>query len=368
MFDFFKKKSYTVTQEDGMQKLVTAADMKKEAENALKALEALPENYIKDLIEYLKSSIEHENISKEFLKALKKLVDAVSTKEAKKIQKNLSGDETPAPKQEKKEEPKLELPKDEAPKKDDKKDNIIDFGGNLNKDIKEENLGKAANFNNDSLIRVAVDTNPASSKYRAEGIKEKLLEINKEVAVKSDNKVQNIGNNTKGIITPGDKSTVVKVKEETVRPDMVVNNVKIKIIRDEGEFEKLFQEKNIKFPTGDKVVLKANLHKKALNIKDNLNDKEKVDVTEIVNDPTKNPKEKQNELNNKNLGQSDTNTSVNSGSTDTQNSEMKTSTGSIYDQVMNTVFNRSAEVEDTNEDESFEEFKKNFDEAVKDLI
>ena len=57
----------------------------------------------------------------------------------------------------------------------------------------------------------------------------------------------------------------------------------------------------------------------------------------------------QNELNNKNLGQSETNTSVNSGSTDTQNSEMKTSTSSIYDQVMSTVFNRSAEAEDMKE-------------------
>ena len=355
MFDFFKKKSYTVTQENGMEKLITAADMKKAAEEALKSLEALPDNYIKDLIDYTKSSIEHGNISKEFLKMIEKIVDAVSTKKAKEVQKSLDNEApAPKPKEEKKEEPKKEEPK---------KDDVIDFGGDLAKD-----LGKAASSNNDSLVRVAVDTNPASSKYRAEGIKEKLLEINKEVAVKSDNKVQNIGNNTKGIITPGDKSTVVKVKEETVKPDTVVENVKIKIIRDDGEFEKLFPEKNIKFPTGDKVVLKANLHKKALNIKDNLNDKEKVDVTEIVNDPTKNPKEKQNELNNKNLGQSDTNTSVNSVSTDTQNSEMKTSTGSIYDQVMNTVFNRNAEAEDTNEDESFEEFKKNFDEAVKDLI
>lgn len=360
MFDFFKKKSYTVTQENGIEKLITAADMKKDAEEALKALEALPDNYIKDLIEYTKSSIEHGNISKEFLKMIEKLVDAVSTKKAKEVQKSLD-DEAPAPK------PKEEK-KEESKKEEPKKDNIIDFGGNLDKDIKEGDLGKAASSNNDSIVRVAVDTNPASSKYRAEGIKEKLLEINKEVAVKSDNKVQNIGNNTKGVITPGDKSTVVKVKEETVKPDTVVENVKIKIIRDDGEFEKLFPEKNIKFPTGDKVVLKANFHKKALNIKDNLNDKEKVDVTEIVNDPTKNPKEKQNELNNKNLGQSNTNTSVNSGSTDTQNSEMKTSTGSIYDKVMNTVFNRSAEAEDTNEDESFEEFKKNFDEAVKDLI
>lgn len=330
MFDFFKKKSYTVTQENGMEKLITAADMKKDAEEALKALEALPDNYIKDLIDYTKSSIEHGNISKEFLKMIEKIVDAVSTKKAKEVQKSLDN-EAPAPKQEKKEEPKLELPKDEAPKKDDKKDNVIDFGGNLDKDIKEGDLGKAASSNNDSLIRIAVDTNPASSKYRAEGIKEKLLEINKEVAVKSDNKVQNIGNNTKGIITPGDKSTVVKVKEETVRPDTVVNNVKIKIIRDEGEFEKLFPEKNIKFPTGDKVVLKASLHKKALNIKDNLTDEEKVKVTEIVNDTDKNPEEKQNELNNKNLGKKDL-----------------TSEASIYNKVMNTVFNRSAETKDIN--------------------
>lgn len=350
MFDFFKKKSYTVTQENGMEKLITAADMKKDAEEALKALEALPDNYIKDLIDYTKSSIEHGNISKEFLKMIEKIVDAVSTKKAKEVQKSLDN-EAPAPKQEKKEEPKLELPKDEAPKKDDKKDNVIDFGGNLDKDIKEGDLGKAASSNNDSLIRVAIDTNPASSKYRAEGIKEKLLEINKEVAVKSDNKVQNIGNNTKGIITPGDKSTVVKVKEETVRPDTVVNNVKIKIIRDEGEFEKLFPEKNIKFPTGDKVVLKASdqnveidttkLQTKSEEIKDK--------VAKAVEKG--NPTEIKQVVNETGVG--------------------KTNTASIYDQVMNTVFNRSAEaeVEDTqSEGESFEEFKKDFDEAVKDLI
>lgn len=350
MFDFFKKKSYTVTQENGMEKLITAADMKKDAEEALKALEALPDNYIKDLIDYTKSSIEHGNISKEFLKMIEKIVDAVSTKKAKEVQKSLDN-EAPTPKQEKKEEPKLELPKDEAPKKDDKKDNVIDFGGNLDKDIKEGDLGKAASSNNDSLIRIAVDTNPASSKYRAEGIKEKLLEINKEVAVKSDNKVQNIGNNTKGIITPGDKSTVVKVKEETVRPDTVVNNVKIKIIRDEGEFEKLFPEKNIKFPTGDKVVLKASdqnveidttkLQTKSEEIKDK--------VAKAVEKG--NPTEIKQVVNETGVG--------------------KTNTASIYDQVMNTVFNRSAEaeVEDTqSEGESFEEFKKDFDEAVKDLI
>ena len=311
MFDFLKKKSDTVAQENDMSKLVTAADMSKAAEEALKALESLPENYIKDLIEYLKSSIEHGNISKDFLKMVMKIVDAVSTKKAKEVQKSLDA-ETPAPKpkEEKKEEPKKEEPK---------KDDVLNLGGDL---------GKAASTEKESIIKTAADTNPASSKYRAEGIKEKLLEINKEVAVKSDNKVQNIGNNTKGIITPGDKGTIVKVKEETVKPDTVVENVKIKIIRDDGEFEKLFPEKNIKFPTGDKVVLKASLHKKALNIKDNLTDEEKVKVTEIVNDTSKNPEEKQNELNTKNLGKTD---------------------GSIYDQVMNTVFNRNAEDKDMKE-------------------
>lgn len=340
MFDFLKKKPYTVTQENGMEKLITAADMKKDAEEALKALEALPENYIKDLIDYTKSSIEHENISKEFLKALKKLVDAVSTKEAKKIQKNLSGDETPAPKQEKKDTP--------APKKEEKSNEAL--GGdilNLGGDVKDEK--KEASVEKDSIVKTAADTNPASSKYRAEGIKEKLLEINKEVAVKSDNKVQNIGNNTKGIITPGDKGTIVKVKEETVKPDIVVENVKIKIIRDDGEFEKLFPEKNIKFPKGDKVVLKASLHKKALNIKDNLTDEEKVKVTEIVNDTNKNPEEKQNELNNKNLGKKDL-----------------TSEASIYNQVMNTVFNRSAETEI--KDENKEKFKEELEADVAEIL
>ena len=107
MFDFLKKKSDTVAQENDMSKLVTAADMSKAAEEALKALESLPENYIKDLIEYLKSSIEHGNISKDFLKMIMKIVDAVSTKKAKEVQKSLDA-ETPAPKpkEEKKEEPK----------------------------------------------------------------------------------------------------------------------------------------------------------------------------------------------------------------------------------------------------------------------
>ena len=168
MFDFFKKKSYTVTQENGMEKLVTAADINKAAEEALKALEALPENYIKDLIDYTKSSIDHGNISKEFLKMIVKIVDAVSTKKAKEVQKSLD-DETsvPKPKEEKKEEPKKEESKEE-PKKDD----TLDLGGDL---------GKVANINKESIVRSAADTNPASSKYRAEGIKEKLLEINKEV-------------------------------------------------------------------------------------------------------------------------------------------------------------------------------------------
>jgi hypothetical protein len=317
MFDFFKKKSYTVTQENGMEKLVTAADMNKAAEDALKALEALPENYIKDLIDYTKSSIDHGNISKEFLKMIIKIVDAVSTKKAKEVQKSLD-DEAPAPKpkEEKKEEPK----KEEESKEELKKDDILD-------------LDKVASVNKESIVRSAADTNPASSKYRAEGIKEKLLEINKEVAVKSDNKVQNIGNNTKGIITPGDKSTVVKVKEETVKPDIVVENVKIKIIRDEGEFEKLFPEKNIKFPTGDKVVIKASQDVEIDTAKlQTKSEEEKKEVGEAMQsgDPTK-------------IKQVVEKTGVG-----------KTGTASIYDQVMNTVFNRSAEA-DTEDTDKFEE-------------
>ena len=317
MFDFLKKKPYTVTQENGMEKLVTAADMNKAAEDALKALEALPENYIKDLIDYTKSSIDHGNISKEFLKMIIKIVDAVSTKKAKEVQKSLD-DEAPAPKpkEEKKEEPK----KEEESKEELKKDDILD-------------LDKVASVNKESIVRSAADTNPASSKYRAEGIKEKLLEINKEVAVKSDNKVQNIGNNTKGIITPGDKGTVVKVKEETVKPDIVVENVKIKIIRDDGEFEKLFPEKNIKFPTGDKVVIKASQDVEIDTAKlQTKSEEEKKEVGEAMQsgDPTK-------------IKQVVEKTGVG-----------KTGTASIYDQVMNTVFNRSAEA-DTEDTDKFEE-------------
>ena len=323
MFDFLKKKSDTVAQENDMSKLVTAADMSKAAEEALKALESLPENYIKDLIEYLKSSIEHGNISKDFLKMIMKIVDAVSTKKAKEVQKSLDA-ETPAPKpkEEKKEEPKKEEPK---------KDDVLDLGGDL---------GKAASTEKESIIKTAADTNPASSKYRAEGIKEKLLEINKEVAVKSDNKVQNIGNNTKGIITPGDKGTIVKVKEETVKPDTVVENVKIKIIRDDGEFEKLFPEKNIKFPTGDKVVIKASdnnveIDTAALQTKPE-EVKEKVGEAIESGDPTK-------------INQVVKETGV----------EKK---ASIFDQVMDTVFNRSAEAED------IESFKNDVEEDVEEIL
>ena len=314
MFDFLKKKSDTVAQEN---------DMSKAAEEALKALESLPENYIKDLIEYLKSSIEHGNISKDFLKMIMKIVDAVSTKKAKEVQKSLDA-ETPAPKpkEEKKEEPKKEEPK---------KDDVLDLGGDL---------GKAASTEKESIIKTAADTNPASSKYRAEGIKEKLLEINKEVAVKSDNKVQNIGNNTKGIITPGDKGTIVKVKEETVKPDTVVENVKIKIIRDDGEFEKLFPEKNIKFPTGDKVVIKASdnnveIDTAALQTKPE-EVKEKVGEAIESGDPTK-------------INQVVKETGV----------EKK---ASIFDQVMDTVFNRSAEAED------IESFKNDVEEDVEEIL
>lgn len=325
MFDFLKKKSDTVAQENDMSKLVTAADMSKAAEEALKALESLPENYIKDLIEYLKSSIEHGNISKDFLKMIMKIVDAVSTKKAKEVQKSLDA-ETPAPKpkEEKKEEPKKEEPK---------KDDVLDLGGDL---------GKAASTEKESIIKTAADTNPASSKYRAEGIKEKLLEINKEVAVKSDNKVQNIGNNTKGIITPGDKGTIVKVKEETVKPDTVVENVKIKIIRDDGEFEKLFPEKNIKFPTGDKVVIKANTNNTDVEIDTAVLQTKPEDVKEKVGeaiesgDPTK-------------INQVVKETGV----------EKK---ASIFDQVMSTVFNRNAEAED------IESFKNDVEEDVEEIL
>lgn len=323
MFDFLKKKSDTVAQENDMSKLVTAADMSKAAEEALKALESLPENYIKDLIEYLKSSIEHGNISKDFLKMIMKIVDAVSTKKAKEVQKSLDA-ETPAPKpkEEKKEEPKKEEPK---------KDDVLDLG---------VDLGKAASTEKESIIKTAADTNPASSKYRAEGIKEKLLEINKEVAVKSDNKVQNIGNNTKGIITPGDKGTIVKVKEETVKPDTVVENVKIKIIRDDGEFEKLFPEKNIKFPTGDKVVIKASDNNVEID-------------TAVLQTKPEDVKEKVGEA-------------IESGDPTKINQVVKETgvekTASIFDQVMSTVFNRNAEAED------IESFKNDVEEDVEEIL
>lgn len=325
MFDFLKKKSDTVAQENDMSKLVTAADMSKAAEEALKALESLPENYIKDLIEYLKSSIEHGNISKDFLKMVMKIVDAVSTKKAKEVQKSLDAETpVPKPKEEKKEEPKKEEPK---------KDDVLDLGGDL---------GKAASTEKESIIKTAADTNPASSKYRAEGIKEKLLEINKEVAVKSDNKVQNIGNNTKGIITPGDKGTIVKVKEETVKPDTVVENVKIKIIRDDGEFEKLFPEKNIKFPTGDKVVIKASTNNTDVEID-----------TAVLQTKSEDEKEK--------IGEA-----IESGDPTKINQVVK-ETGvekkaSIFDQVMSTVFNRSAEAED------IESFKNDVEEDVEEIL
>ena len=252
-----------------------------------------------------------------------KIVDAVSTKKAKEVQKSLDA-ETPAPKPK---EDKNEEPKKEEPKKDD----VLDLGGDL---------GKAASTEKEFIVKTAADTNPASSKYRAEGIKEKLLEINKEVAVKSDNKVQNIGNNTKGIITPGDKGTIVKVKEETVKPDTVVENVKIKIIRDDGEFEKLFPEKNIKFPTGDKVIIKASDNNVEID-------------TAVLQTKPEEVKEKVGEA-------------IESGDPTKINQVVK-ETGvekkaSIFDQVMDTVFNRSAEAEDV------DSFKNDVEEDAEEIL
>lgn len=345
MFDFFKKKSYTVTQENGMKKIIakkysketfdeyiTKLTEKKEmldkiigGLNSVKELYAIVDKIPESMKDKIKISVDYnfkseDNLIKAFNDFdIKALGDAV--KEAKDVKDDAK--EVSKSKEE---------PKKEEPKKEEKSNEAINDILNLGGDIKDEK--NEANVKKDSIVKVAADTNPASSKYRAEGIKEKLLEINKEVAVKSDNKVQNIGNNTKGIITPGDKGTIVKVKEETVKPDIVVENVKIKIIRDDGEFEKLFPEKNIKFPTGDKVVIKASdnnveidtavLQTKSKEIKDK--------VAKAVEKG--NPAEIEQVVNETGVG--------------------KTGTASIYDQVMNTVFNRSAEA-DTEDTNKFEE-------------
>lgn len=310
MFDFLKRKSYKIENVNGIKKLVIAKDVNSELENFKKTFEKQLE--IINGIELLKNSDIQKDLSekvneiKTYLENVEKMEESFNALEdlskykslAKDLDKNISniqkiidklgkssttqgekeklvekveevaGVDTDAAESNPQEEaPKTEEPnKEETPEKpateeaDKEEDAEFDIDSLFSNDSaegdKEEGMEKKTSLSSKDLKRTA-DKAPGSSKYRAEGIKERLLEINKEVVNVKTPGVTYIGGVDKSVITPGPKSTSVKVKEEVVRPDIVVQNVKIRIMRDEGEKSKLLPEKNIKMPKGDVVVKKA---------------------------------------------------------------------------------------------------------------
>ena len=311
MFDFLKKKSYDIEFVNGTKKLVIAKNVNSTleglSERFQKILDVLKtklnvdtpkfkkekDAYVKDLEESIKEINDfleaYEKVNN--LKDISKYKDL--SKKLDKYFKNLlkvgididfdeqsgtntdNSDNADTTEVTVTETAKTEQPKEESATKDTEKETSEETNkgeegfdinsiledvstDNSNEQSKEESLDKEIKQSvNSKDIKVTADKAPGSSKYRAEGIKERLLEINKEVVNVKTPGVTYVGGVDKSVITPGPKSTSVKVKEEVVRPDIVVQNVKIRIMRDEGEKGKLLPEKNIKMPKGDVVVKKA---------------------------------------------------------------------------------------------------------------
>lgn len=287
MFDFLKRKSYDIEIVNGMKKLVIAKDLKKELNeiksdlegkletiNNIKVLDGSDlqkdlQDKLKKINDYLESvdkteeafnELEELSTYKEFRRDLDKKLSGVQ-KALDKLQKPKT---TNQEQQEIVEEIQENAGVENATVEDLKEDTTegtneqSETDSNLEQN-KEESLDKEIKQSvNSKDIKVTADKAPGSSKYRAEGIKERLLEINKEVVNVKTPGVTYVGGVDKSVITPGPKSTIVKVKEEVVKPNKVVEQVKITIMRDEGEKGKLLPNKNIKMPKGDNVILKAN--------------------------------------------------------------------------------------------------------------
>ena len=286
MFDFLKRKSYDIEIVNGMKKLVIAKDLKKELNEIKSDLEGKLEtiNNIKvldgsDLQKDLQDKLKKIN---DYLESVDKTEEAFNELEElstykdfrRDLDKKLSGvqkalDKLQKPKttnqeqQEIVEEIQENAGVENATVEDLKEDTTegtneqSEIDSNLEQN-KEESLDKEIKQSvNSKDIKVTADKAPGSSKYRAEGIKERLLEINKEVVNVKTPGVTYVGGVGKDVITPGPKSTMVRVKEEVVRPNNVVEHVKIKIMREEGEKERLLPDRNIKMPKGDVVVKKA---------------------------------------------------------------------------------------------------------------
>lgn len=311
MFDFLKKKSYDIEFVNGTKKLVIAKNVNSTLEGLSKRFQKIldvlktklnvdtpkfkkeKDEYVKDLEESIKEINDfleaYEKVNN--LKDISKYKDL--SKKLDKYSKNLlkvgididfdeqsvtntdNSNNTDTTEVTVTETAKTEQPKEESATKDTEKETSEETNkgeegfdmnsiledvstDNSNEQSKKESLDKEIKQSvNSKDIKVTADKAPGSSKYRAEGIKERLLEINKEVVNVKTPGVTYVGGVGKDVITPGPKSTIVKVKEEVVRPNNVVEHVKIKIMRDEGEKERLLPDRNIKMPKGDVVVKKA---------------------------------------------------------------------------------------------------------------
>lgn len=316
MFDFLKRKSYKIEEENGTKKVVakkySEADFdsyieqlnsdKEMLERIIKALGKIKAKFEDDddIPDYMKNKIKGpvEYDFKEEDKIIK-LFESLNMKPLAEEVNKISKDTDKAQQVSNEETSDLE----DKTTSTDTEGSVLDLfntgntGGSTTKtegqEQSKQDLEKAA-----SLKRSA-DLNPGSSKYRAEGIKERLLEINKEVINVKTPGVTYVGGVGKDVITPGPKSTLVRVTEETVRPNNVVQNVKIKIMRDEGTKERLLPDHNIKMPVGDTVVRHAN---ESISIKGNPTPEEEKQIDEILKKEGETPESKQQQLNNKNLG------------------------------------------------------------------
>ena len=168
MFDFFKKKSYTVTQENGMKKIIakkysketfdeyiTKLTEKKEmldkiigGLNSVKELYAIVDKIPESMKDKIKISVDYNFKSEDNLIKAFNDFDIKALGDAVKEAKDVKDDAKEVSKS--KEEPKKEEPKEEE--SNEALGDILNLGG----DVKDEK--KEASVEKDLIVKIAADT------------------------------------------------------------------------------------------------------------------------------------------------------------------------------------------------------------------
>lgn len=136
-----------------------------------------------------------------------------------------------------------ETAKDEATEKTDTADVL-------------EALSATKQDGNVNIVKTAAE-DPGGKKYRDQGIKEKLLYVNKIVEnLKTSAPVENAGTIPSTVISEGPKSKLMPETRWLTKPDKIVpQKANTPIEREEGEKGKLLADPKVKMPVGEKVVI-----------------------------------------------------------------------------------------------------------------